>query len=444
MRPRPVPCLTPALGGGPAPNIVIIYADDLGYGEPPCYGGRVPMPAMDRLAREGCRFADAHAAAALCSPSRYALLTGRYPWRTPMGGRILADHAPLAIEPSRMTVPSLLREHGYRTAAVGKWHLGFGSDPDQTALPEPLRPGPLETGFDSYFGIPVSHNRPPFIWVEDHQALGRGGVECRRIGGYEIGPQRVDDEVGPILSAQAVATIERLQAEPFFLYLATAAVHIPITPAPAFRGRSGSGPYQDFVMEFDATVAAVLETLDRCGIAERTLVIVSSDNGPTGGGATGPLRGEKKSAYEGGHRLPFLARWPSRIPPGLSSAQTLSHADLLASFAAMLGATLPEGAGEDSCDMHAALLGQQADAGAPSLRPAGLVTVSNQHVLTLRDGPWKLIDAPQPELYDLAADLGETRDLARVQPARVAAMRATLDLYRQHGRSRPGRAACEG
>ncbi len=445
-----------------SPNIVFILADDLGYGDLGCYGAtKVSTPNADRLAVEGLRFTDAHSPTAVCTPTRYGVLTGRYCWRSRLKKSVAVPEEPLLIEPGRMTVASLLRSAGYATGCVGKWHLGFGEEkPDWNG---DLKPGPLEVGFDYYFGVPTSNNWPPFVYVENHQVVDRRPDEKIIVEGMSedqpIPPKRKHEDIALTQTAKAVAFIERNKQRPFFLYFATCNVHLPHTPHPRFQGTSKVGIYGDFIHEFDWSVGEILAALDKWGLTDHTLVIVTSDNGatlaesaPYGHRSCGPWRGQKADAFEGGHRVPFLARWPGRIKPGETSDEVICLTDLLATAAAIVGKPLPPDAGEDSYNILPALLEHQ---DAKPIREA-IVHHSTKGMFAIRQGRWKLIEGlgsggyltkpifvttqpgePPGQLYDLQADPGETTNLYAQHPDIVRRLSELLKRYQESGRSRP-------
>ena len=478
----------PAAADAPArPNVVYILADDLGYGDVGCYnpGSKIPTPNLDRLAKEGMRFTDAHAPSAVCTPTRYALLTGRYAWRTRLQRGVLVPFDPPLIAADRLTVPELLHRHGYTTACVGKWHLGWdwpkpGAD-GKRDFTRPAPNGPTTRGFDSYFGTDVP-NYPPYCFVENDRTVGLptdpapvGRDNFNRAGPMLPGWKLVD--VLPALAARAVKTVEAAAAakKPFFLYLPLTSPHFPVVPSPEFKGKSGAGEFGDFVVQTDHVVGQVLDALARTGVAENTLVIFTSDNGPEitgevkpgvydrlkqfGHASMGPLRGAKRDTWDGGHRVPFLVRWPGKVRPGSVSDETVCHVDLMATVAALLGATLPAGAGEDSVSILPALLGEKRDG---PLREA-TVHHSGSGAFAIRRGSWVLILAPtgddngargepawfkadrgyephaQPgELYDLAADPGQKRNLYAAEPVKVRELAGLLEKYVADGRSTPG------
>ncbi len=482
-----------AQGVAPAPpNIVLINADDVGYGDVGCYGAtKVRTPHIDRLAAEGRRFTDAHSASAVCTPSRYALLTGEYPFRQGLSAPVFL-RTPCVIPAGKTTLADVMRRAGHATALLGKWHLGFG-ERQPVDWNQPLTPGPLEFGFDHYFGVPVVNSHAPFVWVEDHAVVGfdpadpfvygqpaatkpfREKFQPRAIGGARAAHERYDDEqVGTELARRAVEWIRGHREEPFFLYLATTNIHHPFTPAPRFRGTSDCGMYGDFVHELDWIVGEVLQALEDAELAEETLVIFTSDNGgmlnmggqeawKAGHRLNGDLLGFKFDAWEGGHRVPFVVRWPGHVPAGTTSDPLISNVDLLATFAALTGQRLADDEGVDSFDVLPALVGspeqpirdhlvlEPHSSKHRALREGSHVFVDARgaggfaakeigshglggpaaHLLTgqensdIVDGKLRP-DAPVGQLYDLAADPAETRNLYREEPERVAAMRARL------------------
>lgn len=480
------------------PNIVIINADDLGYGDLGCYGAtHIRTPNIDRLAKEGRRFTDAHAASAVCSPSRHGLLTGRYPLRRNLWGPIPAQGR-LTIDPNDMTIARLLQQVGYATACIGKWHLGFG-DRKRTNWNAALQPGPLETGFDHYFGIPTVNSGPPFVYVEDHHVVGfdpndpfiygkksvtqtfpeKGGYKT--IGGAEAAHRLYDDRaVGTTLANRAVKWLQQQDRDkPFFLYLATTNIHHPFTPAPQFVGTSDCGLYGDFTHELDHIVGKVLDTLATMGAANDTLVIFTSDNGGmlhntgqeswrTGHRMNGSLLGFKFGAWEGGHRIPMLARWPGHIAPGSLCDHLISHVDLLATLAALVDRPLAAGEGVDSVDQLATLTGDPVKPPRTTL----IVAPNSPKHLAVRRGKWLFIpargaggfqgkkvgnhllsdeyalpftgqrnsdvadgriraDAPPAQLYDLDRDPGQARNVYAEHRAVAAELAAVVSGYRQ-------------
>jgi arylsulfatase A len=487
----------PVCGAEPArPNVVYILADDLGYGDLGCYNtdSKIPTPNLDRLASQGVRFTDAHAPSSVCTPTRYALLTGRYAWRTRLQRGVLGPWGAPLIAADRLTVASFLKQHGYTTGCVGKWHLGWAwptkdgkppaSGPDRLSnvdFTKPLGDGPTARGFDYYFGVDLP-NYPPYCFVENDRTVGVPSVpDTGRADGFNRpGPMlpgwKLVDAL-PALTTRAVKWVGDAAkgGKPFFLYFPLTSPHYPVVPAPEFKGRSGAGDYGDFVVQTDWTVGEVLRALDRAGVAENTLVIFTSDNGPEITGEVNPgaydrarqfrhfsmgdLRGAKRDAWEGGHRVPFLARWPGKIRPGSVSDETVCHVDFLRTVGAILGAELPETAGEDSVNVLPALLGERRE------KPLREATVHHaaSGKFAIRKGDWVLIDAPtgddngkqgepgwfktergyarhdQPgELFDLRQDVSQRQNLYAGQPERVRELKGLLEKYKRDGRSTPG------
>jgi arylsulfatase A-like enzyme len=440
------------------PNIVFIFADDMGFGDPKCFNGesKISTPNIDRLAAGGIRFLDAHAPASVCVPSRYGLMTGRYPFRT-----AIKWNNDRVIEKGRMTLASLLKKNGYHTGAVGKWHLGFegGKKVDYS---KPMRGGPTDCGFDYYFGIPASLDIPPYYYVENDRCV---SPPTERIeSNYTKGVSRIQgafwrgggvargfkhDEVLPKFARKAVSFIESHQADaknkdrPLFLYLPLAAPHTPWMPTGKFAGSSKAGMYGDFVSQVDDAVGRVLAALDRCKLTDNTLVIFTSDNGPVwyavdvkkyGHSSVGRLRGMKGDAWEGGHHMPFVAKWPGKIKPATSSDEVICFTDMLATFAAIVGDKLPANAGEDSYNILPAMLGEKYD------KPIRQATVTKAGFFTIRQGKWKLIlgrgsGEPKGQLYDMKTDPGETTNVYKDHPGIVERLTKLLDKYKKDGRS---------
>jgi arylsulfatase A-like enzyme len=479
------------------PNIVFIYTDDVGYGDLSCYGAtRVKTPHIDRLAAGGVRFTNAHASSATCTPSRYSFLTGQYAWRR-KGTGIAPGNASLIIDTAGTTVASLLKKADYATGVVGKWHLGLGGHqgPDWNGE---IKPGPLELGFDEAFIIPATLDRVPCVYVENRRVVqldandpivvdyerpvgnwptGREHPELLRVRsshghdntiingigriGYMTGGRSAlwtDQDIADTLTARAERFITSHRDHPFFLYFATADIHVPRDPHPRFAGKSGMGPRGDAILQLDWCVGRILATLDSLHLSENTIVIFSSDNGPVlddgyqdsavtlqqGHSPAGPLKGGKYSAFEGGSRVPFLLRWPGVAAPQVSEA-LISQVDLMASFAALTGQQLLPDDAPDSFDMLPALLGKQAQ-GREHLIEQGVS-------LSLISGNWKYI-APakgpavlpyvsiasgyseQPQLYNLQTDIAERHNVATRHPEIVSKMAAHLKALQEKGRSR--------
>jgi arylsulfatase A-like enzyme len=464
---------TPAAEPAPRPpNIVFILADDLGYGDLRCYneGSKIPTPNLDRLAAQGVRFTDAHTPSSLCTPTRYGILTGRYCWRTSLKRGVLNGYSPLLIDPKRLTAPALLKRHGYVTAGIGKWHLGLG-DAEKTDFARPLRPGPRSVGFDSYFGIPASLDMPPFVFIENEgvteapTATTEGRQMSRRAGDFwragAIAPHFKHVDVLPTLTEKAISFVRNQPtAKPFFLYLALTGPHTPWMPTEEFRDKSKAGRYGDFVAQVDASAGRVLKALDDAKLSDNTLVIFTSDNGAHwlpediekwGHRANGGLRGQKSDLWEGGHRVPFLARWPGHVHAGGTSHELICLTDLMATVATVIGAELPADAGEDSYNILPALRGDRL---AQPIREA-IVHHSGDGTFAIRQGPWKLALAlgshgfsiprdikPKPgeaqgQLYKLDDDPAERDNLWLKHPEIVKRLTDLLEKYKSDGRSRP-------
>ncbi len=441
------------------PNIVYILADDLGYGDAACYNknAKIPTPNIDRLAAEGVRFTDAHSASAVCSPTRYGILTGRYAWRTRLKRWVLGPYDPPLIEPGRLTVGALLKQHGYHTACVGKWHLGWDwpGEGGEKVFDRPIANGPTTRGFDTYFGTDVP-NYPPYCFIENDRTVGlpTARKEKKDLDG-QPGPMLPGwrfDAILPKLAEKAVEYIGQRAADgkPFFLYFPLTSPHEPIAPSPRFQGKSGISALADFIMETDWAVGEVLQALDRHGLANDTLVFFVSDNGHAiytglkelqqhGHEPSGPWRGYKFDIWEGGHRIPFIARWPGRIKPKSVCDDTICLNNLLATCADILGATLPDDAGEDSFSILGPLCGRTPDK--PSHE--AVVHHSGWGDFAIRRGPWKLIEGSGgkkvSQLYNLREDPAEKENLYDKHPDVVKELHALLEKYRTSGRSRPVR-----
>jgi arylsulfatase A-like enzyme len=455
----------------------------MGIGDVRAYNAesKIPTPNLDALAASGMRFTDAHSPSAVCTPTRYGILTGRYSWRTRLKQGVLWGEDVSLIDVERLTVADMMREAGYATGGFGKWHLGLGAAPQgadpataKTDWTAPLVPGPLEHGFDEFFGIPASLDMEPYLYVrnrapeqqatesiEASERVRDGGAGFWRAG--PIAPNFHHAEVLDRIVEEAESFIERRASasdgKPFFLYLPLTAPHTPVMPAEEFRGRSGAGPYGDFVAMVDDRVGRVVSVLEEQGIAEDTVVIFASDNGANwipaeieqyNHRANGPWRGQKADIHEGGHRIPFLVRWPGRVAAGATSDALLCLTDIQASLAGVLGIALPHDAAEDSFDQSPVWLGNS------SLPPrTAIVNHSNDGMFSIRQDNWKLVlglgsggftkpaavepepGGPLGQLYDLAADPAETTNLYADNPAKVTELTALLERYRAEGRSRP-------
>jgi arylsulfatase A len=469
------------------PNIVYILADDLGYGDVGCYNpaSKIPTPNIDRLAEEGMRFTDAHAPASVCTPTRYALLTGRYAWRTRLQRNVIGPFSEPLIAEKQLTVAGLLREHGYVTACIGKWHLGWGwPRPGASGKMDftlPIPGGPTARGFDRYFGTDVP-NYPPYCFLQNDRTVGiPSAVAPVGRDSFNIAGPMVPDwklvEVLPGLERRAVDYIQEAArgSKPFFLYLPLTSPHYPIVPAAPFRRKSKAGDYGDFVVQTDHVVGEILDALKRTGAAEKTLVILTSDNGPEisgevdpgaydrlkefGHASMGDLRGAKRDAWEGGHRVPFLARWPGKIRAGSSCEETICHVDLMATVAALLDVKLSVDAGVDSVNILPAFLGE----GRKDPIREATVHHSGRGKFAIRRGDWVLIFAPngddngkqgEPpwfrdargykphaesgELFNLATDPTQKHNRYATEAAKVKELSALMERYVTEGRSTPG------
>jgi arylsulfatase A-like enzyme len=459
--------LTMPAAAADRPNIVYVLCDDLGYGDVQCLNpkrGKIPTPNIDRLAAEGMIFTDCHSGSSVCTPTRYGIVTGRYSWRTRLqSGVLFGDGSPL-IAPQRKTVAGLLRDQGYHTAVIGKWHLGLAFDKKDYAAP--LTDGPTHHGFDYYYGISASLDMPPFAYIENDRFTELPTATKKWLRSGPAAPSFEAVDVLPTLINRAAAYIERQAAtkKPFFLYLPLASPHTPIVPSKEWEGRSGISPYADFVMQTDAALGDLMTALTVNGVDENTLVVFTSDNGcspaaeikqlqAAGHYPSGDLRGTKADIWDGGHRIPFLCRWPAKVKAGSVSDQLLCLTDLTATCAEILGVKLPDDLGEDSVSFLPALLGT--DQG--PLREA-VVHHSIGGLFAIRQGKWKLAicpgsggwsspkdgearkeNLPEVQLYDMGADLGETKNLVAAQPDTVAQLTKLLEKYIADGRSTPGK-----
>ena len=462
------------------PNIVVMYADDLGFGDVSCYGATaLDTPNIDRLASEGVIFYQGYATAATCTPSRYSLLTGSYSWRNERA-HILPGDAPLIIDPGTATLPAVLKEAGYTTGVVGKWHLGIGEGNQNWNEPLPLTP--LDIGFDYSYIMAATNDRVPCVYLDGRDVVGldpsdpieveydknkpfpglptgkdnpellkmkfHHGHDMSIVNGVSrIGYMRggeaalwVDEDMADVFLEKAVSFVEENKDNPFFLYYAFHQPHVPRLPHPRFVGSTGLGPRGDTIAEMDWCVGEMLDALERCGLKEDTIVVFSSDNGPVLNDGyydeavelcgdhrpAGPLRGGKYSMYDGGTRVPFIVSWPGAMETGESDA-LVSQVDFLASFAALAGVSLDADAGPDSVDVLDALLGR-GDEGRAEIVLEGI-----QANTVLRQGDWVFIpphqgppvntnvnietgNSPIPQLYNLSGDVGQIENVASIHP----------------------------
>ena len=473
----------------PRPNVLLIYTDDQGYGDVSALNpkSRFQTPNLDRLVREGMAFTDAHSSDTVCTPSRYGLLTGRYSWRTRMKKGVMGAEGKGLIAEGRTTLASLLRDAGYQTAMVGKWHLGmtFHGEKGNRDWSRPVLDGPIDKGFDYFYGIPASMNYgvltyivnrrildPPTLWTQkkpNEIAIADYRItppyELTRAGGeLEVAPSFDDQQVLTVFTRRAVQWLDDFAAEtseqPFFLYVAYTSPHKPVIPIPEFQGKSEAGAYGDFMMETDAHIGSLLEALDRHEMTRDTLVLVTSDNGPEttyrerlkrfGHASAGGLRGGKRDLYEGGHRVPFVVRWPAVVKPGQRSSDLVCQTDVLATIAEFLGRELESDEAEDSVSFLPILKGEQRPA------RASVIHHSSAGYFAIRDGRWKLnmirgsggslapriVEAkpgePQFELYDIRTDLAETNNIASQEPDVVSRLRNEITRIVKSGRSTEG------
>jgi arylsulfatase A-like enzyme len=461
------------------PNIIIIYADDLGYGDVSCYGAStISTPNIDRLAKQGLRFTNAHCTSATSTPSRYSLLTGEYAWRR-TGTGVLPGDASAIIQPGRVTLPSVMKKAGYTTGIVGKWHLGLGPSvgPDWNGV---ITHQPLDIGFDYSFIIPATGDRVPCVFVENRKVAGLDPSDPitvsynNKVGSWPTGRENpellkmhpshghdmtivngisrigymtggrsalwIDEDIADVITGKAVKFIEDNHSKPFFLYFATHDIHVPRAPHQRFAGKSGMGPRGDAILEFDWSVGEIMKTVERLKIAKNTIIILTSDNGPVVDDGykdqavellgshkpAGPLRGGKYSAFDGGTRVVFIVSWKGRVRKGVSDA-LFSQVDLMSSFASLTGQKLSEGEGPDSHDHLSTLLGKS------KTGREWLVEHASNGRLSLIRGDWKIIEPgpgvkvnvntntetgndPLPQLYNLKSDIGEKNNLAPANP----------------------------
>ena len=483
------------------PNVILIYVDDLGYGDLSCYGAtKVQTPNIDLLAKEGRAFTDAHTASAVCTPSRYALLTGEYPLRCGKSGTWgpLSHNSPLIINKDKLTLGQIFKDEGYSTACIGKWHLGFGEK--KCDWSKPLRPGPLELGFDSYFGLPKSSSGIPFVLVENDRLFGwdpkdpivfhskhpsptpKHPEKSRNsVGGAKKAHELYDDEkLGTMFTERGVRFIKKNKDNPFFLYFAPTNIHHPFTPAPRFIGTSQCGLYGDFIHELDWMVGELMNTLDDLKLKDKTMVIFTSDNGGmyNGGGKeawkaghhmNGHLLGFKFGAWEGGHRIPFIVRWPNHVKPSSKSDQLICSVDIMATMADLFNRELKADEAVDSYNIMEAIVG---DPKKP-IRDHLIVAAHARRNLTLRKDNWVYIsgqgdgggtlagrggpraigdsksvnsdinsdgkvkkDAPKQQLYDLNQDPSQKVNIINEHPERAKEMALLLKQYRTQASTR--------
>ena len=471
------------------PNVIVIYTDDQGYGDASCLNpdAKFQTPNLDRLAREGVTFTDAHCSDTVCTPSRYGLLTGRYSWRTTLKRGVFGAEKECLIADGRMTLASLLRDNGYHTAMVGKWHLGmdFPGDWGDRDWTKPVQDMPLDKGFDYFWGIPASMNYGVLAWFDGRYAKvppteytqkkpNRIAISDYRIkpeydksppanwkkgepapkSKLEVASDFVDSECLTRFTNKAIDWIQSKSADaregkPFFLYLPYTSPHKPVIPIPEFRGKSEAGAYGDFMIETDAHVGRILDLLDQEKLTDNTLIVFTSDNGPEttwrerirkfDHHSNGIYREGKRSIYEGGHRVPFFVRWPVRAMAGVQCTKPICQTDVLATLAEVVGANLPDHAAEDSVSFLSSLTDENA-----SKERLPIIHHSAQGGFAIRDGDWKLVMAfgkkqQQKELYNLARDPSEKSDVANQNPNVVKRLTDKITGIVRNGRTTDGK-----
>jgi arylsulfatase A len=470
--------LTAAAQQSTRPNIIFILADDFGYSSLNCYGADkslVRTPHINRLAEKGMSFTQAYTAASVCSPTRYSFITGRYPWRSPMKYGVWGVNSPLLPDPDRTTIADWLKERGYHTAAIGKWHLGYGKTGKLEEYTKTLKPGPLELGFDYHFGVPQNHGDRLGVYIENDHIY---GLRSKKIQPYSKtfygpayegfdAPQRINSETMETLTGKTIDWLSMQSSEtPFFLYFAPVAVHHPITPSDYTRGMSDCGPYGDFIQDLDWSVGRIIETLEYKGLLENSIIIFTSDNGGeipqnkpespeiqainAGLKINGNLRGDKHTIWEGGTRVPFIVYWPGKVKEGVVSENIIAVMDVFATIADITGDGLPEDkdVAPDSYSFFSSLMGKMDTPARTSL-----VTADMHGMQAIRMGDWKLIDNTLPEelpearrkrikmpmelqLYKLSEDPAESHNACDQHPEIVKMLAEELSRIRTRESSR--------
>lgn len=484
-----------SLEAAPKPNIIFILCDDLGYGDVKCFNpeSKIVTPNMDAMASRGMKFTDVHSPSSVCSPTRYGVITGRYSWRSRLQSGVLGGLSPRLIEPDRMTVASMLKDNGYKTACIGKWHIGMdwkklpGKEVSELNIEtkdqvhnvdytSPIANGPNSVGFDYYYGISASLDMVPYTFIENTKVTVVPTVEKefpmtqgRQDGKCRLGPAAPEFEVEDVLPKLTERTVRYLKEQSadakadkaFFIYMPLNAPHTPIAPSKEWQGKSGLSPYADFVMETDAMIGKVLATVKEQGLDENTLIIVTSDNGCSpkadfpellskGHNPSAQLRGHKADIYDGGHRVPFIVQWPSTVKAGSSSDRLICLTDFMATAAEAAGVKLPDTAAEDSFSFMSLLLGKK-----EPTRP-NIIHHSINGSFAIREGSWKLElcpgsggwsdprpgkeakDAPRVQLFDLSQDIGEKNNVQAENPDTVARLTKLLEKQVAEGRSTTG------
>lgn len=454
------------------PNIIYILADDMGIGDARCYNasGKIATPNTDKMAAKGMRITDAHSGSAVCTPTRYGILTGRYAWRSRLQSGVLNGYSPPLIDSARLTVPQLLKNNGYHTGIIGKWHLGMtwamnGKTPDFT---QPLRHTPLSNGFDYYYGISASLDMPPYVYIENDRLteLPTDSVVAKQYPNTRPGPKGpafVFEHALQTMANKTQAYLRDHKQHPFFLYLALPSPHTPLVAGAAFKSKSGICNYADYVMETDWLLGQVMAYLEQEGLAGNTLLIFTSDNGyapyaeydqlkAAGHDPSGGFRGNKADLYEGGHRIPFIVQWPGKVKPGAVNAATVCLTDLMATCAAIVGKPLPPDAGPDSYSLLPLLQGRN-----KQYERTSIVHHSISGHFAVRQGDWKLLFSPgsagwsdprnpaarkqglpELQLFNLRTDKAEQHNLQAAEPAVITRLTALLQGVIDNGRSTPG------
>ena len=472
------------------PNIIFILADDMGYGDVQALNpkSKIPTPHLNRLAKEGMAFTDAHSPSGVCTPTRYGVITGRYCWRSRLKRGVLGGYSAPLIEKDRSTVGSVLQKSGYYTAAIGKWHLGMNMTRREGGRPakdrwdgdgnvdftKPIADSPITRGFHEYFGVSASLDMAPYVWIEnDHfvkaKLLQQPAVKFP--GFVRTGPRAADlkfEEGLDVLGERAAGFLKRMtrQKKPFFLYMPLTGPHKPVTPHSRFTGKTGLGPYGDFVMNVDDTVGQVLKALDKTQLTDNTLVLFTSDNGSfmyrvvdeedhvkmpgkqqyhaKNHTANGPWRGTKADIWEGGHHVPFFARWPGKVKPGSNCVRVITHTDLFATAVEVAGARVPKGAAPDSYSYLSLLLGNEKEYSRPPV-----IHHSASGMFAIREGDWKLIlgngsgGRQQPKgkpfakpyiLSNIRADQAETKNHSETESKIASRLEAAFVEIQQNER----------
>ena len=474
------------------PNVVLIFADDMGYGDVTCYDAesKIHTPNLDQLAKGGMRFTDAHSASAVCTPSRYALLTGRYAWRTGLKSGVLGGFSQPLIEKERMTLAHLFQDKGYRTACIGKWHLGMDwggemrgekgynmrNNSEGIDFTKPIQNTAIVNGFNEYFGIAASLDMPPYVFIRNDRATeqptsslkeeDKGGRQGPAVPGWR------HKHVMPTLTNEVISFIQRNEQSPFFVYMPLNAPHTPHAPGDAFVGTSKLDIYGDFMVEVDHHIGKVMDALDRLKLTDNTLVIVTSDNGPETNmyprrskfdhDSSSHFLGAKRDNWEGGHRVPFIARWPGVIAPGSTCDTPFCLVDMMATFAEMMSVELPKDQGVDSVSILPLMLGKGGD----YRKAHAIIHHSSSGRFAIRNGDWKLLlhagsggnsygagqrssryngtieqrsfDTANRQLYNMRTDPDETTNLIEIRPDVVSELTALAGEYVRQGRSTPG------